>query len=606
MTKKQKKLLIRIISSAVLFAFGLLIREEKYRALVLILSFAAVGYSVIIKAAKNIFHGQVFDENFLMTVACAGALALGEYAEAAAVMLFYQIGELFESIAVGRSRDSVSALIDLAPEYANVIRNGEICRVLPEEVETGEVLVIKPGEKVPVDAKVTEGETLLDTSALTGESVPLEVSAGDEILSGSINISAAIKVRAEKEFENSTVSRIMYLIEEATDNKSEAESFITRFAKYYTPAVVAFAVLLAVSGSLVTGEVSKWVSRALLFLVVSCPCALVISVPLSFFCGIGRASKSGILVKGSNFLEAVSKAQSFAFDKTGTLTSGKFRVEEICPDGMTKDELLEICALAESYIDHPIARCIREAYGEKTGTDKIENAKQLTGFGVSCRVCGRDVLVGNEKLMEKSGVAFEKAKTPLTVIYAALDGKYAGYITVADEMKSGADEAIRELRTLGVRNTVMLTGDSAEAGRYVSQKAGIDTVEARLLPQDKVRIIEKIKQKSLTVYTGDGLNDAPVIAAADVGIAMGKSGSAAAIEEADIVIMNDDIKKIPEAVRIGRKTMRIVRENVIFALSVKLAVMVLGTLGIANMWLAVFADVGVSVIAVLNALRGQR
>ncbi|MGN1117446.1 MAG: heavy metal translocating P-type ATPase [Acutalibacteraceae bacterium] len=606
MTKKQKKLLTKIIAAAVLFIAGLALPFEKFNIIPLLAAYAIVGYAVIIKAVKNIAHGQIFDENFLMLIATVGAIILGEYDEAVVVMLLYQVGELFESIAVGRSRDSISSLIDLTPECANVLRDGEICEIDPEEVQIGDIIVIKSGEKVPLDGVVTGGETSLDTSALTGESVPREIKTGDEILSGCINIGGTVKVKVTKEFENSTVSRIMYLVEEATGNKSKSESFITRFAKYYTPAVVAAAVLLALVPSIITHDVSKWVSRALLFLVVSCPCALVISVPLGFFCGIGRASKSGILIKGSNYLEMLSKAEIAAFDKTGTLTKGKFCVEEIHAVSMSDEELLSLCAHAEAYIDHPIAQSVRNSFGEKINYEIVKDTKQITGCGVSCVILGKEVLVGNAELMERSSVAYEKAETPLTVLYAAVGGVYAGFIVVADEIKEETVKAVRDMKSLGVKKTVMLTGDNEKVGAYIGEKAGLDTVFGSLLPEDKAQKLSELKKEGIVVYTGDGLNDAPVIAEADIGVAMGAMGSDAAIEAADVVIMDDNIMKLPEAIKIGRKTMRLVKENIVFALVIKFGVMILGTVGLANMWLAVFADVGVSIIAILNSLRGQK
>lgn len=606
MTKKQKKLLTKIICSAVLFIIGFVLPFEKYKLIPFLMAYAVVGYAVIIKAFKNIAHGQIFDENFLMLIATVGAIALGEYDEAVAVMLLYQVGELFESIAVGRSRDSISSLINLAPEYANVLKNGEICEIDPEEVETGDIIVIKSGEKVPLDGIVIEGETSLDTSALTGESVPRDIKTGDEILSGCINIGGTVRVEVTKEFEDSTVSRIMYLVEEATSNKSKSESFITRFAKYYTPAVVAAAVILTVVPSVITHDISKWVSRALLFLVVSCPCALVISVPLGFFCGIGRASKNGILIKGSNYLELLSKAEIAAFDKTGTLTKGRFHVEEINSVSMSNDELLSLCAHAEGYIDHPIAESVRNAYGKKIDLSCVTQTKQITGCGVSCFISGRQVLVGNAELMERNSIAYDKNESPLTVLYAAVDGVFAGSIIVADEIKEETVKAIGELKALGINRTVMLTGDNEKVGAYIGKKAGLDEVCGSLLPEGKAQRLSLLRKDGVTVYTGDGLNDAPVIAEADIGVAMGAMGSDAAIEAADIVIMDDNIMKLPQAIRIGRKTMRLVRENIVFALVIKFGVMVLGTLGLANMWLAVFADVGVSILAILNSLRGQK
>lgn len=606
MNKEQKRDLMRIVSAAVILIVGFLLPFEKYKFIPFLCAYFIAGYEVIIGAVKNLFHGEIFDENFLMLVASAGAIALGEYPEAVAVMLFYGIGELFEDIAVDRSKDSISELINLAPEHANVIENGKVIEKSPKDITIGDILLIKTGEKVPTDGELTEGEALLDTSPLTGESVPAELRTGDTVLSGSINKGAAFKMRATAEFENSTVSRIIYLVEEATESKSKSESFITRFAKYYTPCVVFAAVLLAVIMSLVTGDVSKWVSRSLLFLVVSCPCALVISVPLTFFCGIGRASKSGILIKGSNFLELLSKADIAVFDKTGTLTKGKFSVCEICPAGISENELLEICAKAESFIDHPIAESVIEAYGKTINENETAKPEQLPGFGATCIISGKRVLVGNASLMKKNNIAYQKAKSPLTVLYVAVDGEYKGYITVADEIKEETVSSIKKIKSLGIKKAVLLTGDNEKAAEYISEKAGIDEIHASLLPEQKVKKLRELKKDKTVIYSGDGLNDAPVIVEADVGIAMGVAGSDAAIEAADVVIMNDDISKVPEAMEIGRKTMRIVKENIVFSLTVKFAVMLLGALGFANMWLAVFADVGVTVIAVLNSLRGQK
>ena len=606
LTKKQKTLLTKIIVSAVLYAAGLLIPFEAAKVALYLVAYAVVGYSVIIKAAKNIAHGQVFDENFLMLVATVGAFGLKDFAEAVAVMLFYQVGELFESVAVGRSRDSVSRLINLAPDFANKKVNGEIVEVMPEEVEIGDTIIVKAGEKIPLDGKVVSGETTIDTSALTGESMPRELKVGDEALSGYINLGGTIEIEVTKEFEDSCVSKIMYLIEEASSQKAKSESFITKFAKVYTPCVVAAAVLLAVVPTILGGSFTEWLSRALLFLVVSCPCALVISVPLTFFCAIGRASKSGILIKGSNFLELLSKSKIAVFDKTGTLTKGKFSVQSVTPNNVSKEELTEICAYAEGYIDHPIAQSVKRAYGKKIDLDRVQNTTQLTGFGVRATVDGKEVYVGNAKLMEQQGIEFEKLDSPFTILYAAVDGVYYGCIEIADEVKEHSAQAVKELKESGIEKTVMLTGDNEKIGKFIGDKIGLDEVHAGLLPSDKSRELKEIKKDGITVYTGDGLNDAPVIVEADVGIAMGALGSDAAIEAADIVIMDDDIAKLPTAIKISRKTMRLVNENIWFALIVKFAIMILGALGIANMWLAVFADVGVSVIAILNALRVQK
>lgn len=606
MTKKQKNLLTKIVIAAVLYAVGLLIPIETAKIVLYIAAYLVIGYSVIIKAAKNIVHGQIFDENFLMLIATIGAFALKDYPEAVAVMLFYQVGELFESVAVGRSRASVSQLIDLAPDFANKKINGEIVEVMPEEVEIGDIIIVKAGEKIPLDGKVVSGETTIDTSALTGESMPRELEIGDEALSGCINLGGTIEIEVTKEFEDSCVSKIMYLIEEASSQKAKSESFITKFAKVYTPCVVAAAVLLAVIPTLFGGNFSEWLSRALLFLVVSCPCALVISVPLTFFCAIGKASKNGILIKGSNFLELLNKAEIAVFDKTGTLTKGEFSVQSITANGISEAELAEICAYAEGYIDHPIAQSVKRAYGQKIDLDRVIDTVQLTGFGVEATVDGRKVYVGNAKLMEQLEISFERKDSPFTILYAAVDGVYVGCIEIADEIKEHSSEAVKALKESGIRKTVMLTGDNEKIGSFIGEKIGLDEVHAGLLPSDKSDELNKIKQEGITVYTGDGLNDAPVIVEADVGIAMGALGSDAAIEAADIVIMDDDIAKLPTAIKISRKTMRLVKENIVFALTVKFAIMILGALGFANMWLAVFADVGVSIIAILNALRVQK
>ncbi len=606
LTKKQKTLLTKIIVSAVLYVMGLVVPNETAKVVLYILAYAVVGYTVVVKAVKNISHGQVFDENFLMLIASVGAFALKDYPEAVAVMLFYQVGELFESIAVGRSRASVSELVNLAPDFANKKINGEIVEVSPEEVEVGDIIIVKAGEKIALDGKVVSGETTVDTSALTGESIPRELKIGDDALSGCINLDGTIEIEVTKEFENSCVSKIMYLIEEASGRKAKSESFITRFARYYTPCVVAAAVLLAVVPTLIWGNFSQWISRALLFLVVSCPCALVISVPLTFFCAIGKASSNGILIKGSNFLELLDKAEIAVFDKTGTLTKGKFSVQNITPNGVSQDELIEISALAEGYIDHPIALSIKNAYAKKVDLDRVESTSQLTGFGVKATVDGKEVYVGNAELMKNQNIDFEQTDSPFTVLYTSVDGKYIGCIEIADEIKEHSIDAISNLKACGIKKTVMLTGDNEKIGKAIGEKIGIDEVQAGLLPTDKSQRLSEIKQGGVTVYTGDGLNDAPVIVEADVGIAMGALGSDAAIEAADIVIMDDDIAKLPIALKLSRKTMRLVKENIAFALIIKFAIMILGALGFANMWLAVFADVGVSMIAILNALRVRR
>lgn len=604
MTKKQKKLLTKIIVSGILFVGGFIVPYEWVGLLLFVAAYLTVGYSVIIKAVKNIRQGQVFDENFLMLVATLGAFALREYSEAVAVMLFYQVGELFESIAVGRSRKSVSELINIVPEYANIMVDGELTQVMPEEVEVGDIIIVRTGEKIAIDGIIVSGQTVIESSALTGESVPTEAAVGDEVLSGCINLGSTIEIRTTKEFEDSTASKIMYLVEEASSRKAKTESFITKFARKYTPCVVIAAAVIALVPSLITGDWATWVSRALLFLVVSCPCALVISVPLTFFCSIGRASASGILIKGSNFLELAAKAEVAVFDKTGTLTEGRFEVAEIKIYGVAENELKYYLALAESYVDHPIARCIAQLSNEGKDHDEVTDVKQLPGFGVSAVINGKTLLAGNEALMERNDIEYVKSESELTVVYAAVDGQFVGYVTVADRVKDRAEKAIFRLRKNGIKKTVMLTGDKEKIGRYVADKTGIDEFYAELLPDQKVERLCEIRQNGQSViFVGDGLNDAPVLTEADIGIAMGALGSDAAIEAADIVIMDDDIEKVALTVEISRKTLRIVRQNVIFALGIKFAIMLLGIFGFANMWMAVFADVGVSVIAILNALR---
>lgn len=607
MTKKQKKLLGRIIASAVLFVCGLVLPYEWVSMLLFVGAYLTVGYSVIIKAVKNIRNGQVFDENFLMLIATLGAFALREFSEAVAVMLFYQVGELFESIAVGRSRKSVSELISIVPEYANVRVDGELIQVTPEEVETGDIIIVRTGEKIAIDGVIVSGTTVIESSALTGESVPTEVSEGDEVLSGCINLGSTIEIRTTKEFEDSTASKIMYLVEEASSRKAQTESFITKFARKYTPCVVLAAAVIALVPSLITGDWATWISRALLFLVVSCPCALVISVPLTFFCSIGKASASGILIKGSNFIELAAKASVAVFDKTGTLTEGRFEVAEIKACGIAEDRLKTCLALAESYVDHPIARCIAQLGKDGAGENEVSDVKQLPGFGVSAVINGKTFLAGNGALMEREGIEYTDADSDLTVVYAALDSRFVGYVTVADKVKEKAEGSVSRLKKNGIKKTVMLTGDKEKIGRYVADKTGIDEFYAELLPNEKVERLCDIRSDGQTaIFVGDGLNDAPVLTEADVGIAMGALGSDAAIEAADIVIMDDDIEKVALTVEISRKTLRIVRENIVFALGVKFAIMLLGVFGFANMWMAVFADVGVSVIAILNALRCGR
>ncbi len=618
LTRKQKQTAVRIIVTlvpfAVLFVLELTGVLEPLPVWAQILAFAGpysiIGYDVIVKAVKNIAHGHIFDENFLMITATVAAFCIGEYSEAVAVMLFYQVGELFQSVAVGKARKSITDLMDIVPEYANVEWNGELKQVDPDDVEVGDIIVIKPGEKIPIDAVITEGESMINTSAITGESVPRRAVPGDHIISGCINGSGTIKARAEKAFEDSTAARILELVENAGSRKAKTENFITRFAKIYTPAVTAAAFILAVIPPLVTGgDWGEWIARACTFLVISCPCALVISVPLGFFGGIGAASKLGILVKGGNYLEAASELTEVVFDKTGTLTKGEFAVSEICPaDGVSKEKLLDIAAHAECFSDHPIAVSIRTAYHKPVDISRVDGAEENAGHGLCVRVDGKQVLLGNVGLMSGNGITVREPDCGGTVIYAAEEGNYIGYIVISDGIKEGSPEAIKELKAAGIKRCVMLTGDRKAEADSVSGRLGLDAHYSELLPSDKVGMVEKLLGEcgGKLAFVGDGINDAPVLARADVGIAMGSMGSDAAIEAADIVIMDDDLRKIAVMMRLARKTMRIVRENIIFALAVKFIVLVLGALGIANMWLAVFADVGVAVIAILNSMRTLR
>lgn len=570
-----------------------------------------IGYDIVYKAVRNISHGQVFDENFLMMVATVGAFGVQEFSEAVAVMLFYQVGELFQSYAVGKSRQSISAMMDICPEYANIEQNGVLTQVDPDDVEVGDIIVIKPGERIPLDGVVIEGESLVDTAALTGESVPRSAKAGDEIISGCVNGSGTLKVKVTKEFDDSTVAKILELVENASSKKAKVENFITKFAKYYTPVVTIGAVVLALVPPLVLGGgFAEWIQRACIFLVISCPCALVISVPMGFFGGIGAASKVGVLVKGSNYLEAVAEMTTIVFDKTGTLTKGEFKVAQIQPQGMTETELLEIAALGEGYSTHPIANSIREAYGKTPDMKRTENANEIAGHGISITVDNKAVLIGNEKLMKKEGIAYTPCQSCGTVVYVACDGKFAGTLVISDTVKDGAKEAISAMKQVGVKKCVMLTGDRKEAAMEVAKELGIDEVHAELLPADKVAQVERLlrekPKKEKLAFVGDGINDAPVLTRADIGIAMGSMGSDAAIEAADVVLMDDDVRKIASIVRISRKTLSIVKQNIVFALGVKAIVLLLGAFGAANMWEAVFADVGVSVIAILNSMRALK
>ena len=612
MTKKQKHLLARIIVAAVLFAAGGLLHPEGWAELgVYLVCYAVIGWDIVWKAITNILHGQVFDENFLMTIATVGALILGEHSEGVAVMLFYQVGEWFQSYAVSKSRRSITSLMDIRPDYANIEQGGKLVQVDPEDVKIGDTIIVKPGERVPLDGKIIKGSSTLDTSALTGESMPREVEAGMEVISGCINQTGILTIQTTKEFGESTVAKILDLVENASDKKGRMENFITRFARYYTPVVVFAALALAVLPPLVTGQAfSIWIYRALTFLVISCPCALVISIPLSFFGGIGGASKIGVLVKGSNYLEALAYTETVVFDKTGTLTKGSFAVTEIQANGMTDEELLELAAYAEDYSNHPISLSIQKAYGKKIDNSRITDVQEIAGHGVQAVIDGMTVLAGNAKLMEREHIPYTASNAIGTVVYVAFDGRYAGCIVIADEIKADAPAAIKTLKAAGIRQTVMLTGDADAVGQDVAHRLGLDRAYTELLPADKVdRVEELLAQKSdkgMLAFVGDGINDAPVLARADVGIAMGALGSDAAIEAADVVLMTDEPSKIAAIMQIARKTIRISNENIVFALGVKFLVLILGAVGRANMWAAVFADVGVSVIAILNAIRAMR
>ena len=616
MTKKQKKMLYRIIVTFLLFAVLMVCehtgRMDGWNKIVLfviyLVPYLVIGYDIVYKAARNISHGQVFDENFLMMIATFGAFGVGEYSEAVAVMLFYQVGELFQGYAVGKSRQSISDMMDICPEYANIEEDGVLKQVDPDDVEVGSIIVVKPGERIPLDGIVVEGESLIDTAALTGESVPRSAKAGDEIISGCVNGSGTLKVKTTKEFDDSTVAKILELVENASSKKAKVENFITRFAKYYTPVVTIGAVILAILPPLILGGGwAEWIQRACIFLVISCPCALVISVPLGFFGGIGAASKIGVLVKGSNYLEAVAEMTTIVFDKTGTLTKGEFKVTDVITENSSKEELIELAALGEGYSNHPIANSIREAYGKELDLNRVTNTEEIAGHGIKAVIDGKTVLLGNEKLMKSESIFYTSCKSMGTVVYVACNGVFEGAVVISDTIKDGAKEAIHDMKQVGVRHTVMLTGDRREAAETVAQTLGIDEVHAELLPGGKVEQVEALlkaeKQKERLAFVGDGINDAPVLTRADIGIAMGSMGSDAAIEAADIVLMDDDVTKIASVVRIARKTLRIVKQNIVFALAIKALVLILGALGMANMWEAVFADVGVSVIAILNSMR---
>lgn len=608
----MKKRGIKIIISAILFVLALVIpfSNEWINNGLFIISYLVVGFEILKKAVRNIFRGKVFDENFLMAVATIGAFAIGEFPEAVAVMLFYQVGELFQSYAVDKSRKSIASLMDIRPDYANIEKDGKVEKVDPDEVKIGDIIIVKTGEKIPLDGVVIDGTSSLDTMALTGESVPRVVKTEDEVLSGCINKDGLLKIRVTKEFGESTVSKILDLVENASSKKSKSENFITKFAKYYTPTVVIIAVLLAFIPPIILKDFSTfsvWLYRALSFLVVSCPCALVISIPLSFFGGIGGASKMGILIKGSNYLEALVNTETVVFDKTGTLTEGIFEVQDIYAEGIEKDELLRIVAHAENYSNHPIAKSVKKAYNKEIDEKIIKNPQELSGKGIWAKIDEKDILVGNEKLMLEEKIDFKKCDEVGTILYVAIDKKYVGYVLIADKIKQDSPKTIRELKAMNIKETVMLTGDKKEVGEYVAKKLNMDKVYTELLPDGKVEKVEELlKQKSekgKLVFVGDGINDAPVLTISDIGVAMGGLGSDAAIEAADIVIMTDETSKISKAINLSKKTMRIVHENIIFAIFVKIAVLVLTAFGASTMWEAVFADVGVSVIAIINALR---
>ena len=616
MTKKQKKALIRIIISVALVGLISLLPAKGYlRFGMFMIPYLVIGYDILRKAVKGIMNRQVFDENFLMAVATIGAIALGDYTEGVAVMIFYQIGELFQSYAVGKSRRNISELMDIRPDYANIrTESGELEQVDPDEVEIGSIIVVQPGEKVPIDGIIVEGKSSLNTSALTGESLPRDAAAGDEIISGCINMTGVLEIKTTREFGESTVSKILDMVENASSRKSRSENFISKFAHYYTPIVCYLAAALAILPPLVSilflhiaPNWGEWIFRALTFLVISCPCALVISIPLSFFAGIGGASRSGVLVKGSNYLETLAQTSCVVFDKTGTLTQGVFAVTSVRPAGMTEAELLEYAALAESYSGHPISKSLQKAYGKSADQNRIGEVEEISGNGVKAVIGGKEVAVGNDKLMKKLGVSYEESNEIGTIVHVAIDGKYAGNILISDQSKPTSAEAIKSLKKAGVSKTVMLTGDRRNVAEHVAKELGLTEYYAELLPADKVTSVEKLLAEQGShdklAFVGDGINDAPVLSRADIGIAMGAMGSDAAIEAADIVLMDDDPMKIVKAIKIARKCIRIVYENIYFAIGIKVICLILGALGIANMWAAIFADVGVMVIAVLNAIR---
>ncbi len=615
MTKKQKKVLIRIIIAAVLIiAFSFLPLEGYIRFICYMVPYLVIGYDVLRKAIKGILNRQVFDENFLMAVATVGAIALGDYKEGVSVMLFYQIGELFQSYAVGKSRRNISELMDIRPDYANVEKDGELEQVDPDEVEVGTVIVVQPGEKVPIDGVITEGSSTLNTSALTGESLPREAKAGDEVISGCINMTGLLKIQTTREFGESTVSKILELVENSSSRKSRSENFISKFARYYTPAVCYGALALAILPPIVrilalglAPEWGDWIYRALTFLVISCPCALVISIPLSFFAGIGGASHEGVLVKGSNYLETMAQTKYVVFDKTGTMTQGVFEVSGVHHNTIPEEQLLEYAALAECSSSHPISKSLQKAYGKPIDRNRVTDIEEISGHGVKAKVDGVEVAVGNAKLMKKMNLPYSECHEGGTIVHVAVDGTYAGHILISDQLKPHAKQAIQDLKRAGITKTVMLTGDMKRVADQVAAELGIDEVHSELLPADKVAKVEELLakkgEKEKLAFVGDGINDAPVLSRADIGIAMGALGSDAAIEAADVVLMDDDPQKIAKAIKISRKCLRIVYENIYFALGVKAICLILGALGIANMWMAIFADVGVMVIAVLNAIR---
>ena len=620
MTKKQKNMLYRIILTFVLFAalvvanlggYLKLLPHPIFLFVLYLVPYLVIGYDIILKAGRNIIHGQVFDENFLMMIATFGAFGVGEYQEGVTVMLFYQVGELFQSYAVARSRQSITEMMDICPEYANVEKDGQLLKVDPDDVEIDTEIIIKPGERIPLDGIVVEGASMVDTAALTGESVPRGVKEGDQIISGCINGSGTLRVKVTKTFDDSTVTKILELVENASSKKAKVENFITRFAKYYTPFVTIGAVLLAFVPPLFFGEnFGDWIGRACIFLVISCPCALVISVPLGFFGGIGAASKLGVLVKGSNYLEALSNMDTIVFDKTGTLTKGEFKVSKVIPKGISEQELLRIAAFSENYSNHPNGNSIKEAYGKNIPNEAVLEVKELAGYGIRAIIEGKEVYVGNGKLMEQQHISYEKVESIGTNVYVAMEGNYVGAIVISDTIKEGAKEALLKMKKVGVKQSVMLTGDRQEVAEAVANELGLTKVYGDLLPEDKVRkveaLLEKEQGKGKLAFVGDGINDAPVLTRADIGIAMGSMGSDAAIEAADVVIMDDDIRKIASVVKISRKTITIVKQNIVFALGIKALFLLLGAFGLANMWEAVFADVGVSVLAILNAMRALR